>query len=162
MPSLSTTQSWGESTCWTLCQLYVYKYHVRTKRWYLKVFYHTVTMALVTSWLWYGRHCVLLNVKHVKLSVFQARVATALIETKRPVGRPSSSRLPGPPARKICKRKGPVDDVRKDGLDHLPDWAVRRERCQHCNAHAHLKCMKCDVSLCVNKDRNCFYAYNKA
>ena len=115
----------------------LYKYRVRTKRWYLKVFYHTVTMALVTSWLWYRRHCVLLNVKHVKLSVFQARVATALIETKRPMGRPSSSPLPGPPARKVCKRKSPVDDVRKDGIDHLPDWAVKRDRCQHCNAHAH-------------------------
>ncbi|KAK3726791.1 hypothetical protein RRG08_058443 [Elysia crispata] len=61
-----------------------------------------------------------------------------------------------------CKRKGPVDDVRKDGIDHFPYWSVKRDWCSYCNAHAHLKCFKCNVSLCVNKDRNCFLAYHKS
>ncbi|GFR85287.1 PiggyBac transposable element-derived protein 4 [Elysia marginata] len=104
----------------------LYKYHVRTKRWYLKVFYHTVTMALVTSWLWYRRHCVLLNVKHVKLSVFRGRVTIALIETKRPMGRPYSSPLPGPPARKDTD----FGEAQESDVDETSTTGVLETACQ--------------------------------
>lgn len=43
----------------SLCALY--KFNIRTKRWYLRIFYHMVIVAVVVSWLWYRRHCTLLN-----------------------------------------------------------------------------------------------------
>lgn len=71
------------------CFSALYKYSIKTKRWYLVIFYHTITMAKVSSWLWYKRHCQLFNKKPMKLSRFQSDESSALIEMKRPVGRPS-------------------------------------------------------------------------
>ena len=34
----------------------LYKYSLKSRRWYLYVFWHTVTVALVTAWLLYRRH----------------------------------------------------------------------------------------------------------
>ena len=40
-----------------MCTLY--KYLLRSKRWYLYIFYHTLTIALVNAWFLYQRLCSL-------------------------------------------------------------------------------------------------------
>ena len=53
----------------------------------------------------------------------------------------------------------PVDDVRKDGVDHLPVWEAKQQSCALCRgpaAFSYVKCQKCNVWLYLNKDRNCF------
>lgn len=141
----------------------LYKYQVRTKRWYLVIFYHTITMALVSSWLWYRRHCNLLQQKAMKLSCFQAEVETALIETKRPVGRPSlEANQAMPSAPKKRNHSNPVPDVRFDSVDHLAFHVPKRGRCKQCKALGYIKCVKCDKFLCINRDRNCFFSFHKS
>lgn len=55
----------------------------------------------------------------MKLATFQTDVAAALIDFKRPVGRPSAGSATLPVAPSIIQRV-PVTDVRNDGTDHLP------------------------------------------
>ncbi|XP_046857868.1 piggyBac transposable element-derived protein 3-like [Xenia sp. Carnegie-2017] len=51
----------------------LYRYSIRSRRWYLYIWYHTMTVALVNSWLVYRKHQQ--NGKFMKLSKFQALVA---------------------------------------------------------------------------------------
>ena len=52
-------------------------------------------------------------------------------------------------------------DVRKDGFDHFPKWSEKRVRCKFCAPRfTYVVCMKCEVALCFNKDRNCFLQFH--
>lgn len=125
------------------------------------IFLHTVNMKVVTVWLWYKRHCRLLVQKPMKLSTFQTMVADSLVNIKRPIGRPSVASPTTPPTCRVIQRP-PVSDVRYDGTDHLPEWGTRG-RCKNsdCWSLSFIKCVKCDVFLCLNKDRNCFFSFHK-
>ena len=68
-----------------------------------------------------------------------------------------------PPKRKRKVQKKTNDDIRKDGIDHLPLWEEKRQRCAMCPgpaAFSYVKCQKCQVWLCLNKDRNCFRKFH--
>ena len=66
-----------------MCSLY--KYQLKSKRWYLYIFYHTLTIALVNAWFVYKRDCEELRVKKIlPLRKFQAHVATALCKSGKP------------------------------------------------------------------------------
>ncbi|KAL8563364.1 hypothetical protein ACOMHN_008203 [Nucella lapillus] len=125
----------------------LYKYPIKSRRWYMYIFFHTTCITVVNAWLWYRRHCTLLKVKAMKLSDFQTQVSDALIQVKRPVGRPSAASPPLPiPGRAI--QRAPVSDVPYDGADHLPEWAPR----DRCKSLSFVRCIKCNVFLCLNKE----------
>lgn len=142
-----------------MCSLY--KYQLRSKRWYIYIFYHTLTIALVNAWFLYQRDCKYLNIaKPMPLRKFQAHVASALCNSRKPLrGRPC---LEGTTKRrKVQVNPAPVADVRFDGLDHIPSYQEKRQRCRQCpDGFAHVKCLKCRVHLCLNKNRNCFATYH--
>ncbi|KAL1470410.1 hypothetical protein MTO96_040455 [Rhipicephalus appendiculatus] len=134
-------------------------------RWYLYLFYHSIMTAMVNAWLVYRRHCFLLKQKHVNLRQFQASVAETLLAVgKRPVGRPSLSAQPATKKRKATE-KPPEHEVRLDGVGHMPMWSSSRLRCKSCpwqkHSFSYAYCIKCNVHLCFNKDRNCFAAYHQ-
>ena len=73
-----------------------YRFQLRSKRWYMYLFWHTVTVALINAWLVYRRDCQLLGMPSkeiLKRRQFQSRVGSALIlvnvEASRKRGRPS-------------------------------------------------------------------------
>ena len=112
------------------------------------------------TWLWYRRHCRLLGEKSMKLSDFQAQVATGLIETNQRIGRRSlSENRPNPPKK---TQRAPITDVRSDGQHHFPKWNTKRGRCKNtgCDGYTFIVCVKCNVYLCLNKDRNCFMTFH--
>ncbi|XP_049948206.1 piggyBac transposable element-derived protein 1-like [Schistocerca serialis cubense] len=43
------------------------KYHIKSRRWYLYIFCHMITTAVVNSWLKYRENCKALSEKHVSL-----------------------------------------------------------------------------------------------
>ncbi|KAK0146642.1 PiggyBac transposable element-derived protein 2 [Merluccius polli] len=142
----------------------LYKFNFRSRRWYIYIWWHTVTVAVINAWSRYRRDLEKLQPRQKALPLrrFQASVGTALTSAGKvkKCGRPLSSpeATPTPPR----KRKTPElpPDVRKDGLHHFPTWETR-QRCKHCVGHfAHVYCEKCRVHLCLNKDRNCFQAYH--
>lgn len=139
----------------------LYKYSIKSRRWYLYIFFHTVNMAVVSAWLWYRRHCGLLNVPYIQLSDFQAQVASGCIKSQRLPGRPSSDSFTPPGnSRPLNTEHRPISDIRLDQVAHLPQW-TKRGRCKAaCPGFTFVFCAKCEVHLCFNKDRNCFSKYH--
>uniref|UniRef100_A0A087XB13 PiggyBac transposable element-derived protein domain-containing protein n=1 Tax=Poecilia formosa TaxID=48698 RepID=A0A087XB13_POEFO len=118
----------------------LYKFSFRSQRWYIYIWWHTITVAVINAWIRYRRDLEKLHPrqKHLPLRRFQASVATLS----------SPEATPTPPRRRKTTELPP--DVRKDGLNHFPTWETR-QRCKPCVKH-----------LCLNKDRNCFQAYHNA
>lgn len=140
-----------------------YKYHMRSRRWYLYLFWQTIMLGLVNAWLLYRRDCKLLGVhKPLKQRSFQAEVATSLILLHSQRGRPSlNATSPPPPPKRV--RVGVPDDVRVDQVAHWPVKCDKRGRCKFCKINAATTlCEKCDVRLCFTEERNCFKCFNLA
>lgn len=142
----------------------LYKFNCRSRRWYIYIWWHTVTVAVINAWIRYRRDLEKLQPKQKALPLrrFQASVGTALTSAGkvkkcvRPLSSPEGT--PTPPRKR--KTTGVPPDVRKDGLGHFPTWDTR-QRCKQCTGHfTHVYCQKCRVHLCLNKDRNCFQAYH--
>lgn len=145
----------------------LYKFSFRSRRWYMYIWWHTVTVVVINAWNLYRRDQKKQEpqMKPMALRRFQSLVGSSLSragKAKIKCGRPLSSpeATPTPP----CKRPScsvPLD-VRRDGIDHFPTWETR-QRCKHFtgNHFSHVYCEKSKVHLCLNKDRNCFFAYHK-
>lgn len=143
-----------------------YRFPMKSKRWYLYLFWHFVMVAVVNAWNLYRRDSRLLNLPAKEIlnrRKFQAEVAESLISVRagtkrgRPSGAGDASATP-PPPRKI--RKGPCDDVRFDGYAHWPIKLQKRGRCKLCERTTNTACEKCDICLCFLEERNCFRSYH--
>lgn len=144
----------------------LYKFSLRSRRWYIYIWWHTVTVAVINAWIRYRRDLEKLQPwqEPLPLRRFQASVGTALTSAGKvkkcsgPLSFPDAT--PAPPRKRKATEVPP--DVRKDGLDHVPTWELR-QRCKCCSGRlTHVYCQKCRVHLCLNKHRNCFHAYHYA
>lgn len=74
-------------------------------------------------------------------------------------GRPS---LQGNDVDRVIKRRPPSNPtpnraMRLDKVNHFPEFMDKQSRCRNCKTgYTHIKCIKCKVSLCLIKNRNCF------
>lgn len=138
---------------------YSYRFSIRSKRWYMYIFWHTVKIAAVNAWFLHKRHSLQQRESSKPLREFLADLATSLVlYRKRPPGRLSRENLP------LVKRASPQvpRDVRGDGSHHWPIWMDRRNRCKLCTGgYSYVACSKCNVHLCINKDRNCFVDFHR-
>ncbi|XP_016530850.1 piggyBac transposable element-derived protein 2-like [Poecilia formosa] len=102
----------------------LYKFSFRSQRWYIYIWWHTITVAVINAWIRYRRDLEKLHPrqKHLPLRRFQASVATLS----------SPEATPTPPRRRKTTELPP--DVRKDGLNHFPTWETR-QRCKPCVVH---------------------------
>lgn len=152
----------------------LYKYHVRSRRWYMYLFFHSLTMSLVNAWFLYRRHHAEIgtNKKNVMpLRKFQSTCANSLTNAgkgkKRARGRPSLEERASLQNQQPHKQRyvSVPADVQKDEFNHFPIYDKVRQRCKVCprsqSAFSYIKCIKCNAHLCLNKDRNCFLAFHK-
>ncbi|KAL3978619.1 hypothetical protein ACER0C_019681 [Sarotherodon galilaeus] len=116
-----------------------YKYHMKSRRWYLYLFWQTIMLGVVNAWLIYRRDCKLLGVqKPLKQRTFQAEVARSLILWKSHRGRPSQNiSSPPPPPKRV--RVGVPEDVRTDEVAHWPVKCEKRGRCKNCKCAENTK-----------------------
>lgn len=139
-----------------------YKIMMRSKKWYMRIFYHLLDISVINAWLLYKR-VNSGNGKLLKLYEFRAEVAECLSKvqiTGPKRGRPSSGiedQL------QIKKHRGPAavvppKDVRCDEVGHWPNFSDKRQRCKmpNCKGFSTIICEKCRVNLCFNKSANCF------
>lgn len=142
----------------------LYRTDIRVKRYYLRIIFHLLDMCVVNAWLLYRRHCKQLNLTYNPLKNFKADIGHALLMCgKIPLrkrGRPTNS-----PSLPVKKRKlsavRPVSDVRYDNLGHFPQHLEPKQRCKNCiKAYSRIMCVKCNVALCLTKDKNCFYNFH--
>lgn len=150
-----------------------YRIHVRSKKFYLKIFFHFVDMVVVVAWLLYRRDCDAVGVptkQQMDLLKFKFYIATCLLKENKDTatkkrGRPSSS----VESQLECKKKRgpmkpvPVASVRTDSTGHWPTVETTRQRCKRpgCKGQTVFKCTKCDVHLCLNKNANCFVDFHQ-
>ena len=137
------------------------KLSLRTRRWYMILFWHFVSLAVIKAWLLYRRDCELLGItaKNVlKLRLFQASVAQGLTDvgTSRKHDRPSNQGIS--PKQPKLVRVLPCEDVRFDEIGHWPMKMDKRRRCAVCTDTYR---EKCNVPLCFNERRNCFKIYHQ-
>ena len=106
-----------------MCTLY--KRQLKSKRWYLYVFYHTLTMIMVNSWFLYRREAKSLGVDNaMQMKDFQVKAAVSLIsQGKVSRGRPSFNSPP--PAKKPCVKLRPQENIRFDNVDN---WSLSQEK----------------------------------
>uniref|UniRef100_A0A8D0DCP7 PiggyBac transposable element-derived protein domain-containing protein n=1 Tax=Sander lucioperca TaxID=283035 RepID=A0A8D0DCP7_SANLU len=119
-----------------------YRIHIRSKKYYHRLFFHFVDMVIVNSWLLYWRDCESLTVPRKKqkdLLAFRTSIAQALSTVM------------------------PTQEVRSDGVGHWPVVESERQRCKlpHCKGQTVIKCAKCTVHLCLNKNKDCFREFHK-
>lgn len=126
----------------------------KSKKWYMRVFYHLIGISISNSWLLYRRHLQQMygsNSKFISLSQFIQSIAHALARAGKTNRRFST-----------VTENRPVADVRYDSIDHLPIHIGKRMRCKNinCTGTTRFSCRKCNVSLCLNENANCFISYH--
>lgn len=146
-----------------------YKIKIRTRKWYLRLFYHLLDITLINSWLLYKRVGEQKNTPiTMKQKDFKFEVGKSLC-----VYGPSINKRRGRPSmlsEEIEKKRKkpnaailPPRDVRRDGFEHFPVWGEKRQRCKFpgCKGKTFISCEKCHVELCLNKDNNCYRNFHK-
>ncbi|KAK2722652.1 hypothetical protein QYM36_002992 [Artemia franciscana] len=122
-------------------------------------------LSVVNAWLLYWRHTGHHSRPHKKsLLDFKSKIAnylTSTIDTTR-----KSCRRPlrdqdcsTPKKRKLVKPK-PCDGVCYDGIQYGLEVEADKKRCQLCSTYAQIHCSKCQVSLCLVQNRNCFKIFH--
>ena len=100
----------------------MYKYQIRSRRWYMYIFFHTLTLALVSAWLLYRRYHEELGTNKkdvIPLRKFQAVCAHAMTTAGKGRKRGRSS-LENDKSAKHKKRYAAVpSDVQKDQVNYL-------------------------------------------
>lgn len=150
-----------------------YRIRMKSKKWTNRLFYHLLDMSVINCWIFYKK--VLLkngaNPKNIlKLTDFRTELAETLCkygstsENKR--GRPSLNNAAGPVNKqkrpKIGAQTLPPDDVRFDDVGHEKSYGSKRKQCKYaqCKKLTSVMCEKCHVSLCDNRNNNCFRVFH--
>ena len=140
------------------CLLALYRIHIKSKKWTLRVIFHFIDLVVVTSWLQYIKDCNPIGMsvnQRLSLLDFRLYLSECLIKhSTNPLSNPKGRRSAQVP---------PVCSVRHDGIGHFPVWKEERQRCKNpgcANYFSSVFCSKCEVSLCFQKQRNCFTMYH--
>nr|CAI5823145.1 unnamed protein product [Callosobruchus analis] len=99
---------------------------------------------------------------NTKLTNADAVCKTGQLARLNKVGRPSNANFQQMYEK---RKKGPtkktLQDIRKDG--HLPyRQETDRSRCRYpaFRRKSYIMCTKCQIPLCLNKDKNCFLRFH--
>ncbi|XP_031333889.1 piggyBac transposable element-derived protein 3-like [Photinus pyralis] len=146
----------------------LYPIKLKSKKWYHRIFYHLIDVAVVNSWLVDRRIKKQLGKTEdvVPLLVFKTLAeqlcAQKNIVTKhKRAGRPRSSSPQCLPKRR-CLEARPSSYIQEDRTDHWPSWTTNRERCKRrtCKGKSRVVCVKCKIHLCFHPNKNCFKEFH--
>lgn len=146
-----------------------YRISLKSRKYYMKIFYHMIDLCVVNAWLLYRR---VYPDTYIPLLDFKLLISEVLCEILKPSprrkGRPL---LPENRTESLYdikrRRKGPcselpAEEIRLDGMDHLPIQQANRIRCKYptCKSKTMVSCIKCMIPLCFNQERNCFLLFH--
>lgn len=146
------------------------KIKIRSKKWYMRIYFHLLDLTTTNAWILYKRvsyHRGTDQKRLLTLSDFRLKLGETLCKVNhvnRRIGRP-----PTELERRISlKRKHhscspiPPKEARLDKTDHWPLWFDNRVQCKKpkCNRLTQMRCSKCHLALCCNKQRNCFHEFH--
>lgn len=133
-----------------------YPHSTKGKRWYLRVFFHFLNVAIVNAWILYKK-----NVEIITLVEFKAALVSSLIYTGRARMAPKKRGRPSEivSVEKKSRRKVP-NEVRFDGVNHYPKKTDEKnaQRCSDgtCSRRTRYMCEKCQRFLCPE----CFRSFH--
>lgn len=136
--------------------------------------WHLVDIAKVNAWLLYRRHYDQKNLpveKRFTLLSFTMQLAKGLLRANKSLqkpsrGRPSKQSLGGEIPRENsgkssrCAVPTPSTDVRFDQVAHWPIPTEKKNRCCVCQAYVGMMCQKCNITLCLLVECNCFVKFH--
>nr|CAH7737569.1 unnamed protein product [Callosobruchus chinensis] len=121
-----------------------YRISIQGKKWYWVIFTHMVNTALVNAW---RMHMLNSGKQKVDLLSFIRSVTRHYL---RCFSKASYSKTrPSPPV--------PTSIVQDEG-GHFPGKNEKQLRCRQCHLRARWKCIKCNVTLCI--ERECFIQFH--
>ena len=121
-----------------ICALY--KPRLRTRRWYIYIWFHTIQIAVVNAWFLYRRDLKICrpDTQFMQFKCFLAEVAESLIKVTSSSGRPSFDSILQPPTKAARVQGNPSNNVKKDVFDHMPCYNEKRQRCLSCSQDYHI------------------------
>lgn len=146
-----------------------YRTFIKTRKWPLKVILHFIDLAMVNSWRLYRSDSLAKGVpkSNIKdLLAFRFEVAETLLNSPDRERRDVSPEVER--REQFSGRYKPANDPslgkRYDGYEHFPKFddlkAPRTCRLESCSSRSKVKCCKCDVYLCISREKDCFYVYH--
>lgn len=169
----------------------LYRTFIKSRKWTLRMIFHAFDLVASNAWLQYKKEAEellvpkknVLDFLHFRLQLAEEMISTTLQSPstkKNKVGRPTklsySSELPTSSSSSLLPLYSPtnrtdsslpLDVSRYDRLDHMPkiDCLKNATKCKNpmCsrNNRTHFYCTKCNVHLCLTKERNCFAEFHK-
>lgn len=153
-----------------------YKISMKSKKWYIKLFYSFCDMIMVMSWLLYKKNMITAfgpDFKKMDLLQFRCSASEALCKTgmdffqRRSPGRPPATQRLVMHERKRNAPNQPNLAIRTDRTGHWPQHSEQKGKCAFCSSKtkqvfSRVKCLKCGVFLCLNKDRNCYLLFHSS
>ncbi|PNF34042.1 hypothetical protein B7P43_G03481 [Cryptotermes secundus] len=148
-----------------------YRIFIKSKKWTLRAIFHAVDFAVVQSWLEYrtsAREIGLPTKKIMDLLHFRIRLADVLVLSGKDIpnkkrGRPSAT-PPDTPVQRLRGETRPPEEIQYDGAQHWPlhENGALPTRCKfpECKGRSRVKCEKCNVRLCLSKEKNCFRSFH--
>ncbi|XP_025198810.1 piggyBac transposable element-derived protein 2-like [Melanaphis sacchari] len=144
------------------------KIKMRSRKWFIRLWYHLLDLTTVNSWLLYKRTREELK-EPIKYTLADWRKELAFCLTKTGVVRKSRGRpslLEGELQNVKIRRPttSTPKDVRQDMLGHWPRFQDKKGRCKipYCTGTTFWMCSKCKQYLCQTKDKQCFENYHVA
>ncbi|XP_070565578.1 piggyBac transposable element-derived protein 4-like [Ptychodera flava] len=141
-----------------------YSMHRRRAKWYVKLFFHLLALAITNAYIIYQKYGDDRKMKHSKfrLQIIQELVATA---TDAPTPAPKGRRSVGQPLRRLDERHFPSPIPPRPGCKKqhpLRQCVVHRDYYRKHEdgkrpPETRLWCRKCEVALCVHP---CFEIYH--
>ena len=137
----------------------------KARRWYVPIIGYMIDLAVVNSWLVYRRHAESLKqTGHLDSETVVLRSKQFRVEISKSLqGQDAAPSSAGGRKNRIKtviqKPRGfrPDSTLRFDSKDHFPDYVEANGRCKFCpNGSTRMKCVKCDIYLCLVPKRNCF------
>ena len=149
------------------CMISLYRIFLRSKKYYQRLIFHLVDMALLNSWNLYKRDAKFLNIpksKILKYAVFKLQVSSDLLQAGKPTKKRGRNQVTPKrkPSRHHCTM--PTQAARYDKIDHFPGIDKVRRMCKNdgCSGKTNIVCSKCKVNLCLNSKANCFAQFHGA
>lgn len=156
-----------------LCDMLLSCYRIRRRsnKYYFHIVYYLLGISITNGWLLYKRHELQRGQPKRQISSlveFQLSIAKSLALSNKPMptlkrGRPSLDRIENPSSKRGRKpaTEEPTLDIRKDKVDHFPEYNEKQGRCKLCKkGYTFISCTKCKTMLCITKNRNCFKEYH--
>jgi hypothetical protein len=161
----------------------LYRIDHKSTKWYRRVFFWCLNVAVINGWLLHKRHSCQLAVPRkeiMDLLDFTVEVAHSLIlenkevelPARRKRGRPSAATAdetdeehlevePLSVRKKRFVQPSPNDGIRYDAHGHWPLHSDDKGRCRYCKKGiCRTVCSKCSVHLCLTAERNCYMHYH--